>query len=302
MRNPSSEPLHGTARQGAERVSQRKTLSRRQFLKAGLSTVVGAGAAAGAYAYLWEPHRLEVTRLEVRLPSLPKAFDGMKVAHFSDLHLGFHTGAKDVERVVQAIHAEKPDMICFTGDMVDGHAEDMTEAIKPFATLKAPLGLFSILGNHDYGDVEKLTHMEEEAGFRVLRNSSVKLRRDGAVIAVVGLDDGIWGNPDPIAATRDLPEGMFKLLLMHEPDYGDIAAGYSFHVQLSGHSHGGQVRLPLVGEVITPPGAKLYVQGLYHIGSQGMQLYVNRGIGTTGLPFRFLCKPELTMLTLRSMT
>lgn len=301
MRNPSSEPLHDTAYEGVKRDDKRKKMSRRQFLKVGLSTVVGVGAAGGAYAYLWEPRQLEVTRLSVRLPSLPKAFDGIKVAHFSDLHLGFRTGANDVARVVQAINAEKPDMICFTGDMVDGNADDMRAAIKPFSELKAPLGLFSILGNHDYGDVEKLTSMEEEAGFRVLRNSSVRLRRDGAVIAVVGLDDGIWGAPDPAAAIQDMPEGMFKLLLMHEPDYADIASEYSFHVQLSGHSHGGQIRLPLVGEVITPPGAKRYVQGLYNVGSQGMQLYVNRGIGTTQLPVRFLCKPELTMLTLRSM-
>lgn len=301
MRNPSSSTPHGTAHDGAKRDVMQTKMSRRQFLKIGVSAVVGVGAAGGAYASLWEPHQLDITRRTLALPSLPKAFDGMKVVQFSDLHLGFHTGAKDVARVVQAIQHEKPDMICFTGDMVDGNTEDMRAAIQPFTELKAPLGLFSILGNHDYKDVETLISMEEEAGFQVLRNTAVKLRRDGAVIAVAGLDDAFWGQPDPAAAIQDLPDGMFKLLLMHEPDYADTTAAHSFHLQLSGHSHGGQIRLPWMGEVITPPGAKRYVQGLYTIGSQGMLLYVNRGIGTTQLPFRFLCKPELTVLTLRSM-
>ncbi|PJN57423.1 hypothetical protein PAEVO_41570 [Paenibacillus sp. GM2FR] len=301
MRNPSSAAPHDKAHDGAKREVMQTKMSRRQFLKIGVSAVVGVGVAGGAYASLWEPRQLDVKRLTLALPSLPKAFDGTKIVQFSDMHLGFHTGAKDVARVVQAIQHEQPDMICFTGDMVDGNTEDMRAAIQPFTELKAPLGLFSILGNHDYGDVETLISLEEEAGFQVLRNTAVKLRRDGAVIAVAGLDDVFWGQPDPEAAIQDLPDGMFKLLLMHEPDYADTTAAYSFHLQLSGHSHGGQIRLPWVGEVITPPGAKRYVQGLYTIGSQGMLLYVNRGIGTTQLPFRFLCKPELTVLTLRSM-
>lgn len=301
MRNPSSSTPHGTVQDGAKRDVMQTKMTRRQFLKIGVSAVVGVGAAGGAYASLWEPHQLDITRRTLALPSLPKAFDGMKVVQFSDLHLGFHTGVKDVARVVQAIQNEKPDMICFTGDMVDGNTEDMRAAIQPFTELKAPLGLFSILGNHDYKDVETLISMEEEAGFQVLRNTAVKLRRDGAAIAVAGLDDAFWGQPDPAAVIQDLPDGMFKLLLMHEPDYADTTAAHSFHLQLSGHSHGGQIRLPWMGEVITPPGAKRYVQGLYTIGSRGMLLYVNRGIGTTQLPFRFLCKPELTVLTLRSM-
>lgn len=301
MRNPSSAASHGTAHEGGKREVMQTKMSRRQFLKMGVSAVVGVGVAGGAYASLWEPHQLDITRLTLALPSLPKAFDGMKVVQFSDLHLGFHTGVKDVARLVQAIQQEKPDMICFTGDMVDGNTEAMRAAIQPFTELKAPLGLFSILGNHDYEDVETLISLEEEAGFHVLRNTAVKLRREGAVIAVAGLDDVFWGQPDPAAAIQDLPDGMFKLLLMHEPDYADTTATYSFHLQLSGHSHGGQIRLPWIGEVITPPGAKRYVQGLYTTGSQGMLLYVNRGIGTTQLPFRFLCKPELTVLTLRSM-
>ncbi|KOP66615.1 phosphoesterase [Bacillus sp. FJAT-18019] len=300
MRNPTSKVVPGSGRERTKGVAWQKKMTRRQFLKSGAAVIFGSVIAGGAYASLWEPHQLGITRLTLTIPSLPGAFDGLKLVQFSDLHLGFQAGEKDVTRVVQAIQHENPDLICFTGDMVDRDAEEMRTAIEPFKELTAPLGMYSILGNHDYKDVKKLVSLEEEAGFQVLRNTAVKLRRGSAVIAVVGLEDGLRGLPDPAAAIQGLPQGMFKLLLMHEPDYADTASAHSFHLQLSGHSHGGQVRLPWVGEVLTPPGARRYVQGLYHIGSRRMPLYVNRGIGTTQLPIRFLCKPELTVLTLRS--
>lgn len=302
MRNPTSKEIPGSDRERTKGVARQQKMTRRQFLKTGAAIILGSGVAGGAYASLWEPHQLDITRLTLAIPSLPSAFDGLKLVHFSDLHLGFQAGAKDAMRVVQAIQGEKPDLICFTGDMVDKDAEEMRAAIAPFTELTAPLGMYSILGNHDYKDVEKLVRLEEQAGFQVLRNSAIKLRRGGSVIAVVGLEDGLRGHPDPASAIQGLPEGIFKLLLMHEPDYADTASTHSFQLQLSGHSHGGQVRLPWVGEVLTPPGARRYVQGLYHIGSHSMPLYVNRGIGTTQLPIRFLCKPELTVLTLRSKT
>lgn len=300
MRNPTSKVVPGSGRERTKGVARQKKMTRRQFLKSGAAVIFGSVVAGGAYASLWEPHQLDITRLTLTIPSLPNAFNDLKLVQFSDLHLGFQAGEKDVMRVVQAIQGEKPDLICFTGDMVDRDAEEMRAAIEPFTELTAPLGMYSILGNHDYKDVKKLVRLEEEAGFQVLRNTAVKLRRGGAVISVVGLEDGLRGLPDPAAAIQGLPQGMFKLLLMHEPDYADKASAHSFQLQLSGHSHGGQVRLPWVGEVLTPPGARRYVQGLYHIGSHRMPLYVNRGIGTTQLPIRFLCKPELTVLTLRS--
>lgn len=274
-------------------------LTRRQFLKLGTSALIGTGLAASGYASLFEPKMLEVVRITLYQRRLPEAFDGMKIAHFSDFHLGFQTGARDVKKIVKAINQEKPDLICFTGDMVDGSADAMREAVDSFAALKAPLGVLSILGNHDFDDVNQLISLQKKAGFTVLRNENVLLKRNGGRMAVAGLDDQLLGSPDPEKALKGIPERMYTLLMMHEPDYADWAAQYHFDLQLSGHSHGGQVRLPWIGEVITPPGSKNYVKGLYTIGRSHMQLYVNRGIGTTGLPFRFLCKPELTILTLR---
>lgn len=300
MRNSTPKVVSDTGRKRTRPEVLHKKMSRRQFLKSGAAILLSSGMAGGAYASLWEPRQLDITRLMLTVPSLPDAFDGMKLVQFSDMHLGFYSGEKGVKRIAQAIQDEKPDMICFTGDMVDRDPEEMKVAIQWFTELTAPMGKFSILGNHDLKHVERLVSLEEKSGFQVLRNTAVKVRRKDSVIAVVGLEDGLKGHPDPAAATQGLPQGMFKLLLMHEPDYADTAAAHSFQLQLSGHSHGGQVRLPWMGEVLTPPGARRYVQGLYHIGSHGMPLYVNRGIGTTQLPIRFLCKPELTVLTLRS--
>lgn len=298
MKNSSTGPQRSSSQADAKPAAG-TTMTRRRFLKHGAAAVLGAGLAVGAYASLWEPNRLEVRRLTLALNGLPAAFNGLKVVQFSDMHLGFYAGAKAAVRVVEAINREKPDLICFTGDMVDGEVDALEEAILPLSGLEAAFGTYSILGNHDFYDVEKLIRMEEKAGFTVLRNSHAKLRRGGEQIAVVGLDDGIWGHPDPASTLDGLPAGMFKIVLMHEPDYGDTTAEYPVHLQLSGHSHGGQVRLPWLGEVVTPPGAKRYVQGLYHVGSRGMPLYVNRGIGMTQLPIRLLCQPELTVLTLR---
>ncbi|WP_106766853.1 metallophosphoesterase [Paenibacillus faecalis] len=276
-----------------------KTLTRRQFLKLGTSALIGTALVAGGYASLYEPNTLEVVRMTLYQERLPEAFDGTKIAHFSDFHLGFQTDAEDVRRIVSAINWERPDLVCFTGDMVDGSADALAGAVDSFAALKAPLGVLSILGNHDFDDVNRLVQLQQKAGFTVLRNEHVMLRRNGGSMAVAGLDDQLLGFPDLDKALKGVPENTYTLLMMHEPDYADWVIRHHVDLQLSGHSHGGQVRLPWIGEVITPPGSKNYIKGLYRIEGSRLLLYVNRGIGTTGLPFRFLCKPELTMLTLR---
>lgn len=118
-------------------------------------------------------------------------------------------------------------------------------------------------------------------------------------MAVAGLEDMLHGRPDPEAALKGIPEGTCTVLMMHEPDYADTAENYPFDLQLSGHSHGGQIRLPFVGAAYTPYGAVKYISGLYHTENKAMPVYVNRGFGETYMPFRLLCRPELTVITLR---
>lgn len=277
----------------------RRTMTRRQFLVRGAGALAGAALLTGGYAWQGEPNWLEVNRLELPLKELPSAFAGTRLIHFSDVHLGFNKDARDVARLVKHIREEQPDLICFTGDMVDSYAEDLTDSVPVLAELEAPLGKYAILGNHDYKNTELLTKLLKEAGFQVLRNQSYLIRQGGAVIAVAGLDDMLHGKPDPEAAVKDIPDGTFTVLLMHEPDYADIAEAYPFHLQLSGHSHGGQIRLPLAGAPFTPYGSRKYIDGLYYTENTGMPVYVNRGFGETMMPLRFLCRPELTVFTLR---
>ncbi len=275
-------------------------MTRRQFLRSSASTVIGAGLLTGGYSWLWEPRDLSIESLDLEFTRLPSAFDGLKVVQFSDLHLGFHSHEKDLKHLMESITSQSPDVICFTGDIIDNSAKPLAQAVPYLASLQAPMGKFAILGNHDHwGQPGEVIQMLKASGFVVLQNSNIILRRQESMIAIVGLEDLLIGNPDPDKALKGVPEGTFSLLLMHEPDYADTASLYPFDIQISGHSHGGQVRLPLIGAVTTPIGSKRYIQGLYTLESNGMQLYVNRGIGVTALPIRFLCRPELTVFTFR---
>ncbi|MHA6534663.1 metallophosphoesterase [Paenibacillus sp. BAC0078] len=276
-----------------------RKLTRRQFLTRGAAAVFSAGLLTSGYAWQGEPNWLDITRMELAFKDLPSAFAGSRLVHFSDVHLGFNKDAKDLSRLVAHIKEAKPDIICFTGDIVDSFAEDLEDSVAILAELSAPLGKYAILGNHDYKNTELLTRLLTSAGFRVLRNQSYLIKQGGATLAVAGLDDLLHGKPDPQAALQGVPEGTFTLLMMHEPDYADIAEAYPFHLQLSGHSHGGQIRLPFVGAAYTPYGSEKYISGLYYTEKKAMPVYVNRGFGETVMPFRFLCRPELTIMTLR---
>lgn len=296
---PGDSPVQGTDM--TVRPQARPKMTRRQFLKRGAAAVIGAGLLTGGYSWLAEPRWLEVTRLELPLLELPERFAGMKLVHFSDVHLGFNKDAGDVARLVRHIKTEQPDLICFTGDIVDSNPEDLTAAVPILAQLTAPLGKYAILGNHDYKNTETLTGLLADAGFQVLRNEAALISRGNDRIAVVGLEDLLKGTPDPETALQQVPEGTFTLLLMHEPDYADTAEKYPFHLQLSGHSHGGQIRAPLIGAPFTPYGSLKYISGLYYTESQRMPVYVNRGFGETFMPFRLMCRPELTVFKLRRL-
>lgn len=260
-----------------------------------------AALLGGGYMWLAEPNWLEVTEETLVMEELPASFDGMRVLHFSDVHLGFNKDARNAERLADAVMKLQPDLICFTGDIVESAGDEFRTSVSTFARMSAPLGKYAVLGNHDYENTELLEQLWEEAGFKLLRNESALLERGGDHIAVSGLEDLLLGEPDPRKALESVPEGAFSLLLMHEPDYADEVDGMPFSLQLSGHSHGGQIRLPLVGPLSMPEGAEKYISGLYYTDGEGMPVYVNRGFGETFLPLRLLCRPELTVLTLHSV-
>ncbi len=283
-------------------------VSRRSFLR---GAMFGAGGLA-LYAGVFERHWLEITHKDVAIPGLPAQFDGIRVAQLSDIHLEEFTEPSLLRASIDEINRAKPDIVLLTGDYVSA------EVLPPNLTAQAAwqcgkmLGeiecrdRFAIFGNHDiWAGEEHVGEALKSHGITVLRNSYLPLERSGARMWLAGLDDPVCGVPDPDLAIpssiRHKP-GEPIILMCHAPDFvdelRDHPAGRAVSFVLSGHTHGGQIRLPVLGALHLPPGGRKYVEGMFQVGS--MQLYVNRGIGSVGIPFRFDCRPEITMFTLRT--
>ncbi|MDY0406031.1 metallophosphoesterase [Virgibacillus sp. 179-BFC.A HS] len=165
--------------------------------------------------------------------------------------------------------------------------------------LQAKQAKLWIYGNHDHGGygTEVIKNVMTKGGFQLLQNSHHILEKNNDRLLVAGIDDAILGRPNLEKAIMNSNPDLFTILLAHEPDYADTASQYPVDVQLSGHSHGGQVRLPFIGSLYTPKYAQKYIDGKHRI-TKKLTLYVNKGIGTTRLPYRFLCEPEMTLYTL----
>ena len=283
-------------------------LTRRQFAKAAFIGSAGLALYAGEV----ERHWIEVTQTEVRIPGLHVAFDGMRVAQLSDIHLDVFTEPFFLRDAVHRINQLKPDAILLTGDFVS-HMRPFRR-FSPHAAylcgdvlrdLACPYR-YAVLGNHDVcAGPELVTDALTGSGISVLTNASLPVERAGKRFWLAGLDDPLEGNPDPDkaipASIRNIQHEPV-ILMCHAPDYADdlltSAAGRAVSLMLSGHTHGGQVRMPFVGPITLPLLGKKYVEGWFRM--QNLQLYVNRGLGTVGVPFRFDCPPEITLFTLRA--
>ncbi len=280
--------------------SRLRRLSRRAFLLAGAAAL---GLPSGWwYAERVEPYWLAVEAHTLTLPGLPAAFDGLTVVQLSDLHLGPvpTPEASDamVAAAVRTAVALRPDLIVITGDFVRrwGWESRLTEALRP---LTAPLGVLGVRGNHDwYRGAEAVAERVTAAGVHLLNNAHLRLTRGDEAVYVAGLDDQYDNRHDLNQALAGLPAGALVILLAHEPDFATTAAADGrVALQLSGHSHGGQVRLPFLRATWLPRLGRRFPHGWYQVGA--MQLYVNRGIGVVGVPVRFNCRPEVTHFTLR---
>lgn len=273
-------------------------VTRRSLLKKGLRYFAALVGSTGLYSLFGERHWLQIKQVAITLPRLPKAFQGLKIVQFSDVHLGHYYEAKELQEIVQQIARMAPDMICFTGDLVDEEISSLNDSGPVLSQLKAPLGKYAVLGNHDYlAGGKKVAESLQTAGFQVLLNRHIRIDRGAASLYIAGVDEVFYGQPDIKLALAGIPEGACTILLAHEPDVADETADNPVDLQLSGHSHGGQVRLPLIGEVLTPPMGKKYPDGLQKVSGKTLQVYTNRGLGTTIAPIRFLCRPELTVIT-----
>lgn len=289
----------------APRIQQ---VSRRSFLK---GATFGVGSLA-LYAGEIERHWLEVTHKTIRIQGLSPAFDGMTIAQLSDIHLEEFTEPFLVREAIDEINRARPDMVLLTGDYVSAQVlpRNLTidaawECGKLLSRIECSTR-YAIFGNHDiWAGEEHVGEALRSYAIPVLRNSYLPIERGGSRLWLAGLDDPVYGQPDPDAA---IPASIRNIshepviLMCHAPDYVDELrshpAGQAVSLVLSGHTHGGQIRLPFVGPMHLPPGGRKYVEGLFHV--DNMQLYVNRGIGSVGVPFRFDCRPEITVFTLRS--
>ena len=278
-------------------------ISRRQFLVRGTYAYAGAGLALSAYG-LWEGGRLpEVTRKTLFFDNLPPGLDGLKILHLSDVHAGIHMGSEKMQRLVAQANALAPDLILQTGDMIDISPSFIPDYVRAFRELRAPLGVITGLGNHDhYTGVAAVSKGVQDAGHTLVRSGNHLIERNGATLAILGVDDPLdWQFDDPQApevnkVDRAAPPDAFKILMAHRPGAWDAAKLRNIPLTLSGHIHGGQFYLPVVGwsagRLITK-----YVMGHFQDGAS--QLYVSRGIGVVGVPIRVFVPPEMELFELR---
>lgn len=271
----------------------------RQLFNAAALVGLGAAGVLG-YAYRFAPMRIQITRETFWHRNIPREFHGYKIAQFSDIHLdGTARSLLRLAEAVDRINAEQPDLIVFTGDFVTLRYHTQVDDLRThFARLRAPDGVLTILGNHDHRQNRLLTlRALQEAGVTDLNNRVVTLQRGEGVLHIAGVDSVSRQRARLDQVLAALPPTGMALLLAHEPDFADIAAAMDrFTLQLSGHTHGGQIDIPLLVEGVLPDYGRRYKRGIYNV--RGMWLYVNRGIGTTGLPLRWRSAPEITVLTL----
>jgi uncharacterized protein len=284
-------------------------ITRRTFIKKAVGTLLAAGGlGTGGYFYAreMEPRMLDITRHTIKNEALPAGFDGVRLIQFSDTHIGFQYTMDQLQQLITQINKLNPDLIVFTGDLLDDprHFTEKTKLISMLSKLNAPLGKFAVYGNHDHGGYGSDLYKQiiEQSGFTLLLNTSANIKLlDGSSIWIAGIDDAMLGRPDLSASMAKIPNNSYTILLSHAPDKAEEAAKFPIQMQLSGHSHGGQIQIPFYGALVTPPFAEKYVEGFYTVGrNKGLSLYVNRGLGTTRLPFRFLSQPELSIFTFKN--
>ena len=261
-------------------------------------------------------YRYSVKNISLSFPNLPKAFKGMRLVQISDIHSGSFSDTQAVQRGIQKILDLKPDMIVFTGDIVNNVSDELVEYAPIFAQLKAPLGVYSILGNHDYGDyfqwdsmeaktanLNRLKTMHAEMGWRLLLNEHVRIEKDGAHFSLIGVENTSFKNRfksygNLNQAYSGSESSPFKMLLSHDPSHwdGEVNKKYrDIDLTLSGHTHGFQFGVEIPGFKWSPA-QYIYKQwsGLYQEGQQ--YLYVNRGFGFLGYPGRVGMLPEITLI------
>jgi uncharacterized protein len=278
-------------------VNPTRLFNRRNALR-----LIAAGATGSLANGFWiEPARLTITRRDIPCQNLPPGLDGMRIGLLADIHFRPDDDAELLEKAVAQIQREKLDLIALAGDYMSNDPKVLGPMLSCLEKLKAAHGVFGVMGNHDgwSGNATAIKQQFEKAGISFLINQHSLLTVRGESLAIAGTDFVWLGKPDPVRTLKGISAKTPVLALVHEPDYFDtMSAQRDILLQVSGHSHGGQCRIPVLD---IPPKTvkygKKYVYGAYEKGDSS--LFVTRGVGTTGPRVRFACPPELAILTLR---
>lgn len=293
--------------------------SRRKFIRNASLSVASVPFLSMLYGITQGKYNFKLKKLSLQFENLPQSFDGFRIVQISDIHAGSFDDTEAIERGVRLINEQKADLILFTGDLVNNDSREVEPYMELFSKLEAPNGVYSVLGNHDYGDyktwpsieakeknMELLYKYQENMGFQMLNNRHTLLERNEEKITLMGVEN--WGNPpfpqrgDLNKALEGAEEGTFKILMSHDPTHWNkIVADHPTHIDLTlaGHTHGMQFGVEIPGFKWSPI-KYIYPQwaGLYE--KEQQYLYVNRGFGFLGFPGRVGIWPEITVFELGS--
>jgi predicted MPP superfamily phosphohydrolase len=274
-----------------------RTFGRRHFLEG--AAILGAASAAGGLPVLAaaQEEQARAERVTFTLPGLDPAHDGLRVAQLSDLHVGPRTSPDVIRAAVEEANRFAPDLVVLTGDFVSRRRSEVELLRDLLGGLAAPT--FAVLGNHDvWVDPKGTAAALRGHGYEVLENAWTRLRIRGVPLPIVGVGDHLTGREDVAAATRGLARGSPPLVLAHGPRTADRLRALGRPLLcLSGHTHGGQINLPLLTPLLLASLREPYVRGLYELGP--VRLYVNRGVGMSGIGVRLNAPAEVTLATLR---
>jgi predicted MPP superfamily phosphohydrolase len=258
-------------------------------------------AAALVMGFLWYQQTLQIVHVSLPVSGLPPAWNGVRIGLISDLHIGTYVNASRLKGVVRRLNAQNPDFIVIAGDTVDVRVTESAEAepaLRALQDLEAPYGVYHIFGNHDTPRAHLWRPLLQQTGIRILENEHVALQKEADKLYLVGLADALYGRIDPSRAWQGIPKDACVILAVHEPDVADEFTEWPVALQLSGHSHGGQIVLPFRPPRYLPPLGRKYYSGLYTTDA-GHPVYTTRGVGTSQIPLRLLARPEITIITLR---
>jgi len=264
-----------------------------QILLAGITLLF----LCSMYAHKIEPLWFEIKQISITLPQLDRAFRGYRIVQISDLHAGDKIDRTHLNKVIDAVNDQKPDLVVITGDHVSRMPRRHIELLDIYSRLHPHDQTVAVLGNHDvYNDATPIRTALKTAGVTLLENNIYTLKRDNATLHIAGVGD-VFAKEDRLdRVLAQLPATGAAIMLAHEPDFADEAAATKrFGLQLSGHSHGGQLRFPFFDGYV-PELAQKYPLGRYQVGD--MIQYTNRGIGTVKIYARFNCRPEISVFTL----